>query len=117
MPLPLTGGCGCGAVKFEISEPLTAAVIEPGSFRLLKGEERLEGWHPGGMEKVFCRECGSHVLARDADSHEVKMVRLGAIDGDPSIRPQVRQFVAYAVSWEPIPDDGLPRFDERMPLP
>ena len=137
MALPLTGGCGCGAVRFDISEPLAAAaychctrcqsrtgtaaaataILEPGSFRLLEGEEQLEGWHPGGMEKVFCRECGSHVFARDADSHEVKMVRLGAIDGDPGIRPQVRQFVAYAVSWEPIPDDGLPRFDERMPLP
>jgi hypothetical protein len=22
----------------------------------------------------------------------------------------VRQFVAYAAPWEPIPDDGLPRF-------
>jgi hypothetical protein len=48
MSLPLTGGCGCGAVKFEISEPLVGA---------------------------------------------------------------------YAVSWEPIPHDGLPRFDERMPPP
>jgi hypothetical protein len=24
----------------------------------------------------------------------------------------VRQFVAYAAPWEPIPDDGLPRHDE-----
>ena len=38
-----------------------------------------------------------------------------AIDGDPGVRPQARQFVAYAAPWEPIPDDGLPRFDERLP--
>jgi hypothetical protein len=42
-------------------------------------------------------------------------VRLGAFDRDPSIRPQHRQFVAYAASWEEIPDDGLPRYDERPP--
>jgi hypothetical protein len=42
-------------------------------------------------------------------------VRLGAIDGDPGIRPRYRQFVAYAAAWEPIPDDGLERFPERRP--
>jgi hypothetical protein len=40
-------------------------------------------------------------------------VRLGAFDGDPGIRPEHRQFVAYAAVWEPIPEDGLPRYDER----
>ena len=39
-------------------------------------------------------------------------VRLGTVDGDPGIRPQHRQFVDYACVWEPIPDDGLPRFGE-----
>src|SRR5262249_59768497 len=39
-------------------------------------------------------------------------VRMGAFDADPGIRPGVRQFVAYAVAWEPIPDDGLPRHSE-----
>jgi len=28
------------------------------------------------------------------------------------VRPSFRQYVAYAAGWEPIPDDGLPRFDE-----
>ena len=26
-----------------------------------------------------------------------------------------RQFVAYAAPWEPIPDDGLPRYPEGRP--
>lgn len=42
-------------------------------------------------------------------------VRLGAIDGDPRIRPLARQFVADAAPWEPIPDDGLLRFEQRIP--
>ena len=42
-------------------------------------------------------------------------VRLGAIDGDPGVRPSVHQFVAYAAPWEQIPDDGLPRYPERRP--
>ena len=40
-------------------------------------------------------------------------VRLGAFDGDPGVRPRAHQFVAYAAAWEPIPDDGLPRFPEQ----
>jgi hypothetical protein len=39
----------------------------------------------------------------------------GAVDGDPGIRPESHAFVAYAASWEPIPDDGLPRYPEARP--
>jgi hypothetical protein len=39
-------------------------------------------------------------------------IRMGTFDDDPGIRPSVRQFVAYAAVWEPLPDDGLPRFPE-----
>lgn len=131
----LTGGCGCGAVRFEITAPLVAAAychctrcqhrtgtaaqasarVERGTFRLLQGEESLGRWTPGGLDKVFCRTCGSHVFAQDAGDPETIVVRMSAIDGDPGVRPSARQFVAYAAPWEPIPDDGLPRFDERLP--
>jgi hypothetical protein len=134
--LPLTGGCGCGAVRFEITEPLGQAVychctrcqrrtgaaagasarVAPGSFAITAGEEHLRAWSPGdGFDKVFCGECGSAVLVRDPANGEVAMVRLGEIDGDPGVRPSAHQFVAYAAAWEPLPDDGLPRYDERMP--
>ena len=39
-------------------------------------------------------------------------IRMGTFDEDPGIRPSVRQFAAYAAAWEPIPEDGLPRFPE-----
>ena len=37
-------------------------------------------------------------------------IRLGTLDGDPGIRPQWHQWLDSAPDWEPIPDDGLPRF-------
>ncbi len=135
-PEPLTGHCACGVVRFTIDEPLPAAAychctrcqrrsgtavqgsarVVPGSFTVTAGEEHLKGWWAGdGLEKVFCTECGGAVLARDHDTGEVVIVRLGAIDGDPGVRPMAHQFVADAAPWEPIPDDGLPRFDERLP--
>jgi hypothetical protein len=134
--LPLTGGCGCGAVRFEIDAPFVSASychctrcqrrtgsaasaqgrVQPGSFRVVAGEDRIRAWSPGGgFDKLFCGDCGSAVFSRNPENPDVVSVRLGAVDGDPGIRPQWRQFVAYAASWEPIPDDGLPRYDERAP--
>ena len=43
-------------------------------------------------------------------SDEQVAVRLGALDRDPGIRPQFRQFVDSAAPWEPVPQDGLERF-------
>ena len=129
-----TGHCLCGGVQFEVTaEPLSAgychctrcqrrtgtaasvqARIAPGSLTVLSGEELIRAWAPpAGWEKLFCSGCGSALWSRDPDDHDVKAVRLGVLDDDPGIRPEYRQFVAYAAPWEPIPDDGLPRFDER----
>jgi hypothetical protein len=89
-----------------------------GAFRIVAGEERLRVWAPGsGFEKFFCGDCGSAMFSRDPDDHEVVSIRLGTFDGDPGIRPGHHQFVAYAAPWEPIPDDGLPRYPERRPHP
>ena len=43
-------------------------------------------------------------------------MRMGTFDGDPGVRPSYHQFTAYAAVWEPIPDDGLPRYPERRPI-
>jgi hypothetical protein len=131
--LPLTGGCGCGVVRFEVRAPLgsalychctrcqrrtgtgasATALAEPGSFKIISGEGRLRAWRPEhGWEKWFCGECGSAVYSRHPSDPEHIGVRLGAFDGDPGVRPSLHQFVTYAAPWEPLPDDGLPRYDE-----
>ena len=76
----------------------------------------LRDWAPpGGLAKTFCGICGSHLFGRDPVSAEISIVRVAAIDGDPGVRPAAHQFVAYAAAWEDIRNDGLPRFDERLP--
>jgi len=131
---PLTGHCACGAVTYEVTEPPlsvgychctrcqrrtgTAAAISatlvPGSLHILTGAELVSAWQPAdGWAKCFCSACGGAVWSRGADG--AIGVRLGTFDGDPGLRPQWRQFVAYAAPWEPIPDDGLPRYPERAP--
>jgi hypothetical protein len=91
--------------------------IDGRTFRLRGGEGLVKAWRPpdGGFEKCFCRECGAHLFARNLDDPTQMSVRLGAFDSDPGVRPSWRAFVAYAAPWEPIPDDGLERFDEAKP--
>jgi len=134
--LPLTGGCLCGAVRFEVTAAPyqagychctrcrrrtgTAASVNvslaPGSLRVVSGEELVRCWDPqGGALKCFCSACGGALWSRSTDGADVVSVRLGTFDEDPGVPLTYRQFVAYAAPWEPIPDDGLPRYPERRP--
>jgi len=128
----------CEAVTFEITEPLlgalychckrcqrrtgsafsVTALTAPGSMRLTAGEEVIRSWDPsdGGWVKSFCAVCGSQVSTTSAERPELVAVRMGALDEDPGIRPGAHQFTDYAAPWEPLPDDGLPRFPERLPM-
>ena len=134
--LPLTGGCLCGRVRFEVTEPLlragychctrcqkrtgTAASpqarVAPGALRITTGEELLRTYEPpDGFWKIFCSACGSSLWSQDPDDADVKSIRLGAFDVDPGVRPAFRQYTDYAAAWEPLPDDGLPRHPENRP--
>jgi hypothetical protein len=87
------------------------ARVAASAFRIDRGEQLLRSWEPeGGQAKWYCADCGGHLFSRPDGSAHV-FVRLGALDADPGIRPEYRQWVSSAASWEAIPDDGLPRFD------
>jgi hypothetical protein len=133
---PLTGGCLCGGVRYEVTAaPLSVgychctrcqrrtgtaasaqARLAPGSFRITKGEELVRAYAPpDGFHKCFCSNCGGALWSRHPENSEVMSVRLGTFDGDPGLRPTFRAFVEFAAAWEPIPDDGLERDGEARP--
>ncbi len=132
---PLTGGCACGAVRFEVAAPFDtagychckrcqrrsgalwalSASVAGEHFAVTEGRDAVRTWEPpDGFSKSFCGVCGGHVYAGDPDGPTV-IVRLGAVDGDPEIRPQWHSWVESAPAWEPLPDDGLPRYEQRRP--
>jgi hypothetical protein len=134
---PLAGGCLCGAVRFELAERPTLAGychctrcqrrtgsaasaqarVDGRAFTLVAGERSLGAWrHPdGGFEKCFCRECGAHLFSRNPEDPAQMSIRMSAFDEDPGVRPSFRTFLAYAATWEPIPEDGLERYQEGRP--
>lgn len=133
---PLHGSCLCGGVRFEITAPFTRANhchcercrkhsgtfggtqgrVPREGFRLVAGEELLRVYRPGnGAAKAFCSVCGSSLFGGTWPDGEDVSVRLGALDGDPGIRPQYRSFVASRAVWDAVPDDGLPRYEGAKP--
>jgi hypothetical protein len=133
---PHTCACGCGAIRFAVTGRITeagychctrcrrrtgtaaaiSATVEKGGVEFLAGEDQVRYWRPpGGWAKAFCGTCGSALYSEHPQDPEIKSVRLGTFDADPGVRPSYRQFVRYAAWWEPIPDDGLPRYEERRP--
>lgn len=133
---PLTGGCNCGAVRFEVRAPFAAAgychctrcqrrtgtaaspagTVASEAVAIVQGAEHVRAWEPeGGWPKLFCELCGSHLFAGHPGEGDGVGVRFGALDGDPGIRPQFHQWVASAPAWEPLPDDGLPRHEGPRP--
>jgi hypothetical protein len=135
----LRGGCLCGGVRFELAEPPLAAGychctrcqkrtgtaasaqawVNGDALSIVEGEGLVKCWrHPdGGFEKCFCAECGAHLFSRNPENPAQMSVRMSAFDDDPGVRPSWRAYVSYAAAWEPIPDDGLERFDEGRPWP
>jgi hypothetical protein len=131
----LTGSCACGAVQFRITAPFegarychchrcqhrtgTAASanarLPVSAYDVTAGQEMIRSWQPpDGMAKFYCVGCGGQLYSHNA-GEDAMYVRLGSIDGDPGVRPACRQWVGSAAQWEPIPDDGLPRYDGPTP--
>ena len=133
MASTVRGSCLCGGVQFEVTLPFTDANYchcsrcrkhsgsEAGAtarvprerFELLSGEELIRVYEPDdGAVKAFCSVCGSSLFGRRWPVGDEIAIRLGTIDGDPQIRPQLHSFVDSKAAWSEIPEDGLPRYSE-----
>jgi hypothetical protein len=132
----IAGGCLCGAVRYEVTGPFLraghchcsrcrkhsgAAVLTQGrvrreDFRLLSSEESLRVYRPaeGAAVKAFCVLCGSSLFGGTWPEGPEVSIRLGSVDGDPGIRPQVHTFVDSRAPWDEITDD-LPQYPGPLP--
>ena len=135
--IPITGGCLCGAVRYESTEPpvnggychckmcqkasggLFVSWLEfpPTGFRFTKGKPhfyRSSEWSQRGI----CSTCGSQ-LAFSYDDDPAVVVMIGSLD-HPNDWPLTHDgwwghaYVDEKVSWHDISDD-LPQFASNYP--
>jgi len=132
MTSPFSGGCACGAVRYECTDdPLYmgnchcrdcqratgsayfAAVLVKQSALTITGDPR---WYESAadrghvMRRAFCPECGSPVFLDNTASKGVLVLYAGSLDDPSSYAPSMDIFVASAQPWDHM-DPALPKHD------
>ena len=126
-----TGGCACGAVRYECSaEPFlavnchcrdcqrasgtayTSGLLVPGAaLRVTKGTPK---WYTSAADsgrrvsRGFCPECGSPVLARN-EAYPMFVIAAASLDDPSGHRPSRDVWTASAQPWDHM-DPAVPRF-------
>jgi hypothetical protein len=131
-----TGGCACGAIRYEISgEPLFQNHCQcrdcqrksgtgHGSYlSFARAGVRLRGearhWDllaDSGITKTraFCPACGSPVSMTFSNQPEVFTVHAASLDDPGRFRPQAVTYTVRGHAWDRL-DPALARFDTMPP--
>ncbi len=130
----LTGGCLCGAIRFEIEGSISSiwlchcskcrrvtgsafhptALCHARDFRFACGEDQIASHRTAsGYTTRFCRNCGSPVPAQ-LEGTDSLTLSLGTLDQDPGKRVVHHIFTASKAPWYEICDD-LPQYAEHKP--
>lgn len=129
----LQGGCFCGAVRYEISGPITGSMIchclscrrvaaapvvawislVPASLRFVKGQPaRFRSSPP--VERGFCRDCGTQLTyAHDAESGNIDVATC-SLDTPEATPPTHHSWVEHRLPWVQF-SDGLPAYGQSSP--
>lgn len=128
-----TGGCACGAVRYEISsEPiyqhhchcsecqklsgtghgsyLTFASRAQAAITGEVGSWRVRGDKGTQKQHAFCASCGSPVYLLVPERPELVVVHAASLDEPDRFVPQAATFAASAPPWD-RPDASLQVFD------
>lgn len=140
-PLPITGGCVCGAVRYECTaapllmfkchcrdcQHVSGGGFVPGvllpaeAFRVTKGAVKYH-FTPslaGGLHKRgFCADCGSRLTGGESATEPRPWVgvTVGSLDDPSWFRPQMDFFVCDVQPWD-LMDPATPKFDQYPPSP
>ncbi len=125
--MPITGGCLCGAVRYEATEPPqevgychcrmcqkgTGNLFYPytafwgNAFRITQGEPKFHkssAW----LDRAFCANCGTQLFGRYLRGHDRVVVAIGSLDHPEDWPPTLHCGVESQIPWLTI-DDDLPR--------
>ena len=129
--MTLTGGCLCGALRYEISGEIpmrfyclcrTCQKVSGGAgnfsigiegkyFRYTKGTPRKYAHADGAPCREFCGDCGVHIAARSPKLPDGLVVKVGSLD-DPSVfgGPGMAVWASEKYKFHVI-QEGVPTFD------
>jgi len=137
MKLPFTGGCLCGAVRYECSsEPVrqahcfctdcqkaggtqmsTNVIVPKDSLRVTKGKPaQYVGTGDSGKKiiRFFCSGCGSPLWSEPELIAELRIVKAGSLDDSSWVKPETAIYLDSAPPWSAIPQ-GVTTFAKARP--
>lgn len=136
MNIPYSGGCSCGAIRYECSAEPTGMLnchcrqcqyasggafscgffVTRDTFRLLQGEPRYYELSADSGNKVrrgFCSSCGSQLFAEGDGNPDTIVIKPASLDDAGWFQPQLDIFTEDAQPWDYM-DQALPKFP-KMP--
>lgn len=140
MRIPMTGGCPCGAIRYEIrSEPsltyvchctdcqrrsgsafAVSLVVPDAAFAITAGDPVVSTRVAESGNTVslsLCGACGGPVFAgRRGGPRGTLTVRAGTLDDTGGVRPDIHIWTRSRQPWVAIPN-GVPSFGTRPPVP
>jgi len=134
MKLPITGGCLCGSVKYEIlAEPVgagnchcqscqksvgtayTAVLFVPyDALKIVGSYKEYPTLSETGntMNRGFCPECGTSLFGRNSGNNKIRPVNAATLDDPDIYHPHMDFWVSDALPWD-FMDPNLPKFDKN----
>ena len=126
-----TGGCHCGAVRWEIEAPAVLKthtcncsicnlthyqhlIVPKHQFRVVKGDDHLNLYTFGSgiAQHYFCKTCGTSLATQTPKRPGSIVIKVDTLD-DPSVfTPGAAIFTCDKQAFHHIPD-GIPAFDKR----
>ena len=139
MKIPFTGGCACGAIRYECAAEPSAmfcchcrdcqrasggagnyvVIMSADSFKFTRGTPRYHftasakfGHHKRG----FCAECGSRLTGGEnpEGTSPIVGINAGSLDDPSWFRPQFDIFASDAQPWDRM-DPAIPKYDKYAP--
>jgi len=132
MSTPFSGGCACGAIRYDcMAEPLLSfnchcrdcqrasgsafavvLLVPKAAFTLTKGTpkyHRRTADSGNTIDRGFCPECGSPVFVNEAADPELVTIQAASLDDPSWCPPAVDIFTAGAQPWDHM-NPALPKF-------
>lgn len=137
MATTITGGCMCGAVRYEShGDPVVGAMcycrdcqrssgtamasvllVPKATFKFTKGDVKYYEVTADSGNKVnrgFCANCGSPILSALAGMPDMLAIKAGSLDEPNKFTPGVNIYMSSAPDWAPVLAD-ITRFDKMPP--
>jgi hypothetical protein len=139
MPVPFTGGCACGAIRYEGSAaPIavlnchcrdcqrssgtghsTVAVVPADSLRVLKGSPRkhvTKADSGNDVRREFCADCGTPLFAGGGIPSHLVAIKVGSLDDPSGFAPMLDIWTQSAQPWD-VMNPALPKVPKNIEAP